>query len=733
MQTIHQTIKTLLALAVMALLTANTFAQKDSSRLQKTIADTLPKVKELAGVVVTASKPVIVMKTDRISMNVAQSPLAAGENIYEAIKRMPGITEQGGLQFRNKNVAVYINDRPTAVSGDDLATYLSAMPANTVERVDIITNPPARYDAAGRIIINIVLAKNKNFGTSGTVNAGTGAGRYGRYNGGFSLSYRQKNINLYGSADAARTQTYGDVHTQRFITAGNMITEDQHTITNSNSYSFKLGLDYDLSKRSSMGFLIKGIGSRRTKDIDNSSLLHYYSGTDDSMSTVATDNRSSVIAPSVNLYYKAAVGKKNGQLSINADWYRYNKKWNDDFITRYYDAAGKEYQSPYWLRDNSPAGNVIRSLSADYSFSAGNVNYEMGVKSVFTTTDNNVNWESYNGSQWINDAGKSNHFIYHENINAAYLSLARTIKKFSLQLGLRAEQTNTEGNSVTLDRKDKNSYLSLFPSVDVSYNASEKQQFSMAYRRKIERFGFDIVNPFVVYQSQYAYYQGNPDIKPTFSDNFELGWTFNNQWMAAASWGYYTSVISNIYRKSPNGEAIVSTFDNVASANQLDLNLSYTKSFFNKKLITTSSIMALYAKYNAPAGSQLGHAGFGAGLMSNNVWMMGKGWKAELNMSGFSAFKFGSMDIKARFTMGGGIAKSICKNTGTLTLSVTDILNTNKQRFTASSYGVASVTRDNSETRFIKLSFSWRFGNKNVKAARMRKTGIEDVQSRMGN
>ena len=726
MQNTSQTTKTLFILAVFMAGAITLVAQNDTSKVQ-------PQAKQMKEVVVSASKPVLQMKNDRISMNVAQGPLAAGENIYETIKRMPGVMEQGGLQFRGKSVLVYINDRPSVLTGDDLATYLSAMPANTVERVDIITNPSARYDAAGKTIINIILAKNKNFGTSGTLNAGAGAGRYARYNGGFTLSHRRQNINLYGGADAAHTQTYADVHSLRFINAGNSITEDQHSVSDNNSYSFKMGMDYDVTKNSSIGFLIKGVGAARTKDIANRSLLQYFSGSNDSVSTVATASAVALVAPSINLYYKTSTGKNKGQLSLNADLYQFNKKGDDGFTTRYYDASGKEYQPSYLLRDKARTGITVRSFSADYSFAAKKINYEMGVKTLFTTTDNDAGWERFNNSQWVNDAGKSNHFIYSENINAAYVSMSKTIKKISLQLGLRAEQTNAEGHSVTLDRKDRNSYLNFFPSIDIAYNASAKQQFSLAYRRKIERFGFNIVNPFIVYQSQYSYSQGNPGIKPSFSDNFELGWSFNNNWLVSASYEYYTSVLADIYKKSPDGQAMVSTYDNVSSANQVSMSVSYTKSFFKRKLTTSNTAMGLYAKYNAPAGSELGKRGIAGYFMSNNTWVMGKGWKAELGLTAISSLKMAALNIGARFAMNAGIAKTVLKGNGTLTLNVTDILNTSKQNFSVSSYGVASTTRDNTETRFVKASLSWRFGNKNVKAARARKNAIEEVQSRMGN
>jgi len=400
--------------------------------------------------------------------------------------------------------------------------------------------------------------------------------------------------------------------------------------------------------------------------------------------------------------------------------------------TRYYDGKEQEVRAPWLLRDHSPARNSIWSFSADYAFTAKGTKVEAGIKTVFTTTDNKAHWESRDTGKWLNDEGKSNYFIYKENINAAYLSLSRSIKKFEGQVGLRAEQTNAEGNSVTLDRIDKKSYFSLFPSLDITFNASDKQQFTLSYRRKIERFGLDIVNPFIVYQSQYTYSQGNPAIQPSFSNNFEADWIFNGEWSTAVSYSHYTSVLADVFKKDATGTALISTYDNVASANEVDLTISHTKALFNGKLTLNNTAGGLYARYKAPAGSQLDKGGFAGYLMSNPVWAMGKSWKAEMSLSVNSSMKLGAYSYKPLFNMDLGVSKNILDNKGTLSFNITDILNSYKARYTIGSFDTRSITRSEPETRFVKLAFTYRFGNKNVKAAPSRPSGIEDVQRRMG-
>lgn len=709
--------------------TTITGVKTDSLSQQPLATDSIVSLK---GVVVTSAKPFIIQKTDRIVLNVAQSPVAAGGNAYEIIKRAPGVTDQAGLRFRGKNVAVYINDKPSRLTGEDLQTYLAGMPANSIEKVEIIPNPSARYEAQGGSVINIVLAKNKNFGTNGTVTAGIGSGTYGRYNTGISLNYRQQKISIYGSYDLQHSKVLSTMQTERFLNTINKIQDKQTTVTTSTSHAFRAGFDYDINKKSSFGMLIRGNINYREKNATNTSLLRYYSTGNDSSSIVTTRNKFSLTTPTINLYYKTGIGK-TGQLNINADYYNYTKSATADFTTFFLDHKGLAYTDPYFLKDQSPAQNMIRSFSADYMITANKIKYEMGIKTVFTKTDNRSIWNIYENDEWLNDATKSNHFIYRETINAAYLLATKSFKKLDLQLGLRAEQTNSKGESPTLQQVRKDHYISFFPSADLTYNQSDDQQFSLSYRRKIERFGFDIVNPFIVYQNQYAYYQGNPDIRPSYSHNLELSWSYRNEWLASASYSYYMNVLAEVYRKSPDGNAMISSFDNIASANQVDVNISYTKSLFNKKLTTSNTIGGLYAGYNAPANTQLNKTGLTAYISSNNILQLGKKWKGEITANYYSPLQFGSYRFRSQFGMNIGISKNILENKGTLALSLSDVFNSNKQHYSITSFGVRSVTSNNAETRFARLTFSYRFGNKNVKASRSRKTGIDDVKSRMKN
>lgn len=686
-----------------------------------------PDQKEMAGVTVTAAKPFITMKNDKIVVNVAQSPVAAAGNVYEAVKKAPGVTDMQGLQFRGKNVTVYINDKPSRLGGDELKNYLSSMPANTVERIEVITTPSSKYEASGGPVINIILAKSKDLGTNGTFTAGAGAGRYGRFNNGLSLNHRNASMNVYGSYDYQYTKARNSTRAARSFNDLYTINDEQLSYETGKSNIAKAGLDYTINPRSSAGVLVRGVFNNRDKSINNHSLV-----STDSSSLVTNDNHARLSTIAANLYYKTKLGK-TGDLSLNADYFNYDKDRSDHFVTRYYDEKGLEYLSPYLLRASAPATNRINSLSADYTFSSGKIRYEAGLKSIFTETDNSSVWEKNEAGGWENDVQKSNRFVYDENIYAAYLSVSRSFSKFDLQAGLRMEYTDAKGYSVTLKQENENSYASFFPSLSLAYNQSEQQQYSFSYRRKIERFGFDIVNPFIIYQNQYAYYQGNPAIRPSYSHNVELAWSYGNEWMAAADYGHFTDALAEVYKKADNGTAMISTYENIASADQLSLSLTYSKQLLNGKVTTTNTFGGLYAKYNAPENTGLSNAATTAFISSSNMVSLGTAWKAELSAYYYSPMRFGAYDFKSQFSAAVGFSRSLLKKKANLGLSVSDIFNTDKQRYGVSSYGVRSVNKNMPETRFVKMTFSYKFGNKNVKAARNRQTGIDEVKKRMAN
>ncbi|MCB2409837.1 TonB-dependent receptor [Hymenobacter lucidus] len=689
-----------------------------------------PDRKLLKAVTVTAVKPFIEMRADKVVLNVAESPIATGGTAAEVLGRAPGVVESNGsYSVRGKQVAVLIDGKYTNMSGSDLKDMLAAMPSNTLDKVEVITNPSAKYDAHGGALINIVTTKSKSFGTNGTLTSGLGTGRYARYSSGLSLNHRQEKFNLYGSYDYLRLKNYSRSETQRAVSPEAALAENGNEVAERHSNTAKLGLDYDINKTSSAGILVKGIMSFRNRAGGTGSVLAG-TGTNDLLSNVRTTGDSRFISPTVNLYYKSTAGKPGTELRLSADYFRYQKAWHDDISTFYQNADGTDYADPWYLRNNSPASNDVKSLAVDYTRPLEKATLEMGAKSTFTTTDNDIRWQELTDGAWQTDAGKTNHFIYRENINAAYITYNKKIQKVGLQAGLRTEQTNTEGTSLTTGQTTRRNYLNFFPSVTVNYDQSDKQQLSFSYQRRIDRFRFDLVNPFVTYVSQYLYYQGNPNVRPSTSHNFSFSHTYNNQLSTSISYSHHQDVLTQVFRKR-DATAVVSTFENSNSAESIDINVAHSKQLLHNKWSSTNTGGLSYAKVNSTTDASLNSATPSLYASSNNSFQVAKGLKLELSAYYYSPMKFGAYDFAARYAGSLGMSKSVLQGAGTLTLNVTDLLNTQTSRYTISSFGVNSTNESKAESRFVRLNFSYRFGNKNVKASKARKIGTESEQRRM--
>lgn len=694
-------------------------------------ADSMRK-QNLKAVTVKGNKPFIVMRADKVVVNVSESPVAAGGDAAQVLSNAPGVVEQssGNFELRGKKVIVLIDGKDSRLSGEELKEWLSAMPSNTIDRIELIANPPAKYDARGAAVINIISARNKSFGTSGAFTAGVGTGRYARYNGGLGLNYRDKNINIYGNYDYQYNKQYYDLYSNRALANNTAIVERTNDVRARNNHSVKAGLDYDINRNSSFGVLVKGMLNYRDRNVFTRSVKDEGSAAADSFSTVSTAGKARILNPSVNIYYKTNLDTSGKQLILNADYFRYNKTWEDELSTNFYDPLGTQIQAPYLLTNNSPADNEIRSLSADYSQPLGKGRLEAGLKATLTTTDNDINWRQQQEKQWVTDSGKTNHFIYDENIYAAYATYSKTIKKFDLQAGLRAEQTYTKGNSLTLNQVNKRDQLNLFPSLVVMYNHSEKHQYGFSYRKSIDRYSFDVVNPFITYVSQYQYNQGNPNIRPSIGHSFELSYTYNNELFVSVNYQRFNDVPAGIFRKD-TGNVVISTEVNLQSADAVNASITWSKSLLDNKWTSTNSAMLTYAKYNEPGRDNLDNALTGAFIKTNNIFTIAKGLSAELSAYYFSSIVFGVYKYKPRYAVSVGISKSILNNAGKLTFNVSDLFNTLTTNYNIASFGVVSYNENKIESRFARLVFSYKFGNLKVKAARSRTSGIEDQQYRM--
>ncbi|AII52331.1 outer membrane beta-barrel protein [Hymenobacter sp. APR13] len=690
----------------------------------------------LKGVTVTAYKPFIEQRADKLVLNVAESPIAQGGTAAEVLSRAPGVIEQGGrYQVRGKTALVLLDGKVTNLSGNDLADLLASLPSNTLDKVEVVANPSAKYDANGGAVINILTKKNSAFGTNGSVIVGAGAGRFARYNSGFTLNYRRDKLSVFGGLDYQRNKQYRRFDSNRVLNQETRINEQSYSVTERSAQTARINVDYDLTKRSSVGLQIRSLTSARATDGNTNSVVAGLTGPPTATNDLQTTGTARGFNHTISLYYRTVLDSAGSELKLNADYLRFNKRFDEQYRNAGYDLQSEEATASA-LRTYSPASNSVASFTADYTRTLGKATaLEAGLKSLRTITDNDIHWENLaEGGTWRNDERRTNHFVYREYINAAYASVRRPLgQKVGMQLGVRAEHTRSEGESLTLGQVNKRDYFNLFPNVSLDYAASDKQQWNFSYQRKIDRFRFDIVNPFLTYLSPYLYYQGNPAIRPSFSHNFSVSHSYDNAVATSVSYGHHTNVLASVFRREPATNILVQSDANLNRGTSLDANVSLTKQMYGGVLTMANFVGATYVRFYSPTMPWLNQSSVGVMASSNTTVNLSHGMRVELNLFYRTPLTYGAYSFKAQYNGSIAVSKPVLKEKGTLTLTVLDPLNLQNSRYTTRAEGVQAYSLDKAETRSVRLNFSYRFGNQKVKIIKTRRTGIEGEKNRLEN
>lgn len=646
----------------------------------------------LAGVTVSSAKPIIEVKADKTILNVEGTINATGNDGLELLRKSPGvmIDKDDNISLAGKNgVNVYIDGKPSPLSGADLTNYLKSLQSSQMESIEIITNPSAKYDAAGNAgIINIKLKKNKTFGTNGNFNAGFNQGFYPKFNAGLGLNHRNKNINVFGTYNYNNGKSRMQINSRKEQLDTLFVQNNVMNFKN-NTHGFKVGADYFLNKKSTIGAVVNGNFS--DMEFTTSGPMYFTeisSGTQVKVMNATNDNKMPRNDVNANLNYRFSAGGK--EFSIDADYGFYNIKSDQYQPNFYYDGTGTVETNRAIYNMVAPTNIDIATLKSDYEqdFKGGKLG--IGGKTSFVKTNNN--FKSYNVFTTGNvlDTGKSNKFDYKENINALYVNYARQYKKgFMVQLGLRAENTNLTGTSngyrwdtnswEKYDTTFKRNYTGLFPSAAVTFNKNPMKQWTFSYSRRIDRPAYQDLNPFEFRLNEYSYMKGNTDLRPQYTNSF--GVTNVYKYKLTTSFNY--SHVKDIFARVPDTTDKTKGFltkKNLATQDIFALNISYP--FQYKKYSFFATLNSNYAHYQADFGGgdrNIDLKVFALTYYMQNSFKFGKGWTGELSGLYISPSVWqGTIKSDAMGMVDVGLQKTILKNTGNIKLVVSDIFKTMK-------------------------------------------------------
>lgn len=719
-------------------------SENNSQILLQTIA-LAPQVKALNTVTVTARRPLVEQKIDRTVVNVEAAITNAGSNALEVLEKSPGISvdKDGNISLKGKDgVIVLVDGRQTYLSGTDLANYLRNLNATQMDQIEIMTNPPARYDAAGNSgIINIKTKKNRQLGYNGSISLGYGQGRYPKYNEGLNFNYRKNKVNLFTNLGHNYGENFNILTIQRtFRDRGTKalkshFNQDARNDGIFNGYNAKLGMDYFPSKKTTLGVVFTGFLNDRSSDNSNLTYISDANAEPSSQSRARLTNEQKWKNFSTNINFRQLLDTVGSELTADLDYSIYNSRNNPVMVNSYYDAMGIPTIMADTLLGDLPQDIKIYSGRIDYLKTLGKgARFEAGVKSSYVKTDNNAVYDSVINGQLVRDFNRSNYFIYEENINAAYANLNHPInKKWGAQVGLRLENTIAKGYQVTTGEEFDRRYTQLFPTGYLQYQHDKKNTFVLNYGRRIRRPDYQNLNPFINFIDRYTYSRGNPNLKPQFSHNIELSHSFQSFLTTTVNYSRTTDIIQNVLEQDEIKNETFVRKANIAKQRQYGIsfntNVPITKWWrsnvyingFNNKFdgIVNDTFVTINATTLTLNGSQ--------------QFNFAKTWSAEI--SGF--FRTGGVEGVIRSKPFGavslGIGKQIMKNKGTVRLNVRDVFYTQQFRGFSRYANVDAAFQERGDSRVVNINFTYRFSKGKINGQPKRRAGsASEEQNRVG-
>ena len=708
--------------------------------------------KQLKEVSVQGRKPFVEHQIDKTVLNVENSIVSTGSTALEILEKAPGVQldrQNEQILLNNKSgVMVMIDGKNNFLSASDLTIYLNSLSSSQIATIEIITNPSAKYDAAGNSgIINIKLKKNKAFGTNGSISstyrnairANLPTNIYGSEVN-FNLNHRVEKWNFYTNANASKNNNFSNLFLERSTNSNGLqsvFNQNFQKIYTGSRLAAKVGADYYASEKTTIGLMLDG--STSTRKLDN------FSQTFINETKAGVVNNNSLILNgdantpnknySANFNIKHDFKKEGASLNFDADYSGFDYSGVENFNTDFYDDKGIVYNNTT-IRNNSKTAIDIYAAKTDFTWPISKTTkLETGLKSTYVKTNNDFLSSALINNEWQNIVGQSNNFIYKENVNAAYANVSEDLGKWQIQAGLRAEYTQSTGTSVTNNTEAKQHYLSLFPTVFVSQKISESSNLRYSYGRRIDRPNYQQLNPFNFYMDPYTIQQGNPYLKPQFTNNFEVSYSYKSGLSFSLSYSKTKDLILDSKTAQNDSTRIVTVGQGNIGSGQY-----YTAGLYFPLTITKwwnlqNNFSLFYNKFN---DDNLEGAPFMLSKVSYNFNISSSitlpdNWTFETNFWLNSPRVRGlERTIIYQNALNMGVQKSFLNKTLKLRLNVDDIFQTNYWKGTLDYQNVNLRVQNNYISRRASFSVSYSFGNQNLKSNQNRKTAADDIKNRAG-
>ena len=682
-------------------------------------------------------------KPDRTIFNVQGTINSAGENGLELLRKAPGVLVDNNNNISvlsRSGVLIYVDGKRLPLGGDDLANYLENLTAEQIDRIDIITNPGAKYEAEGNAgIIDIRLKKDERFGANGSLSSNISQGFYTRGNFNASGNYRNQLLNVFGNVGGFNDNSFFKMDFNSIQNGLNLI-QDFRNKNTANGLNFRLGTDYFINKNHTLGFLVSGRNnSNMNRSRDRTSIAPASSIQQiDSLLNASNEAQNSRDQSSYNLNYAYIMG--DNTLNIDLDYGRFRNTSNRFQPNNYFDPSGSKLLSSQINAFDTPQDIDIYTAKIDYETKMGSVKLGLGGKLSMVSTDNTFLFYDVRNDVYELNNQRSNQFTYNENVYAGYVSLAGKLSdRWNFTAGVRVEQTDATGDlRAFLEELQEPpvefNYLNLFPSAGLTYSTNPNHVYSLNYSRRINRPDYNVLNPFNNKQSELSFEKGNPFLQPEIVNNVELGYTLDYRYNFKLAYSYTTDQITRLIApSSEDSRANFITWENLATQSIYSLNVSapiqMTK-WWNAYINLNGSHINNQADYGE--GGTVDVQVWTYNFYQQHTFDLIKGLKGELSGWFAGPGVWGGVFLyDVQWSLNLGLQKKFFNEKMNARLSFQDVFYESGWSGISEFNGLVSQGKGNWDSRRVSLSLSYNFGNQQVKS-RKRKSGLEEESRRVG-
>jgi iron complex outermembrane recepter protein len=686
-------------------------------------------------IVIQAKRNTIEQKTDRVVYNLENNVTTVGGDALSAINTAPGVVVQSNvITILGKGASrVMIDGRMIELTAEELNNFLKSISASDIKNIEIISNPPAKYEAEGTGgLINIIMKKGARDSWKNTTTASYDQNKYGIYSLRNNFFFSKNKFRFSASINGKTGYKNVDEVSEVYFVEGLSILKARTKVKDENA-SGKLALDYDFSEKTTVGF--QYLNSKNNPDFQSDIRIDRYNKQKQLqnyiLNTSFADKESSNQTYNVHLITK--LDSLNRKLSFDVDYFDYNSKFDRKFVANNYEA------DMTFIAINQSGRNISNQDINNFSFKADMehplqaLQLSYGAKMSFTNSKSDVFYfNTITGSPEL-DPQQSNRFKYTENNQAVYINGAKKInEKWNFQLGLRLENTKTNGFSENLNQETVNNYLKLFPTFYASYNENENNNFSLNYGKRINRPRFDLLNPFRIYISSNSYSEGNPFLKPSFSDNFEFSHSYKEILRTSVFLNVITDGYGVLFTSNPDTNTLIVTRENYFKGLNYGIGETYSANFMDWWQ-SENSLYLLGSKTNfTNAINATPTNGLEIDLSTNNTFSLSKTAKLQIDFSYTPPYKQGLYAVGYMSSLNIGFKQDLFNKSVQVAFLANDVFNTSYLKdFVSVVNGVKQVYTNNESNRFVRLSVVYNFGNKKINV-KDRDFGNQEEKNRTG-